>query len=400
MQLLIIKLTSPDATPLFAGLTSKKAESSFVPCEWEDIRKHQRGSKVVLLIPDSEVSLAETKIPSKNKKQMLQAIPYALEDTLAEDIDDLHFSAYRENDDAKSKVAVINKERLSFWIDLLKEKDITLHYILPSLFGLSVAEAGWSIDIGEEEAQVRQGPLDGFASSLDVLDYLLPAAIEEHEPEALYVSGDSLRLTRLLQNHDIDVRAGTSSYLINTASLVPALELNLLNNFSRGESALKNVNWSAWKPVGAIASLLLATWVGMFIWQNKQTAEQLDNLESQISSIYRTAIPNGKQTDADAQLSSMTSTLSQLQGNLNAASVSPLPTIAQLAPLLKQFNKMSIKELGFKRNKLQVKVETPNLTMLDQFKQAAAASKLEVIIGSSKTTADSVASTLVIQEAI
>ena len=400
MQLLIIKLTSPDATPLFAGLTSKKAESSFVPCEWEDIRKYQRGSKVVLLIPDSEVSLAETKIPSKNKKQMLQAIPFALEDTLAEDIDDLHFSAYRENDDANVKVAVINRDRLSFWIDLLKEKDITVHYILPSLFGLTIAETGWSVDIGEEEAQVRQGPHNGFASSLDVLDFLLPQAIEEHEPEALYVSGDSLRVTRILQNQDIDIRAGTSSFLVNSESLEPALELNLLNNFSRGESALKNINWSPWKPVAVIGSLLLATWVGMFMWQNNQARTQLEKIESQITSVYRSAIPGGKQTDADAQLSSMTSTLSQLQGNLNAASVSPLPTIARLAPLLKQFNKMSIKELGFKRNKLQVKVETPNLSMLDQFKQAAATSQLEVTIGSSKTTADNVESTLVVQEAI
>jgi len=221
MQLLIIKLTSPDATPLFAGLTSKKAESSFVPCEWEDIRKYQRGSKVVLLIPDSDVSLAETKIPSKNKKQMLQAIPFALEDTLAEDIDDLHFSAYRENDDANVKVAVINRDRLSFWIDLLKEKDITVHYILPSLFGLTIAETGWSVDIGEEEAQVRQGPHNGFASSLDVLDFLLPQAIEEHEPEALYVSGDSLRVTRILQNQDIDIRS-------IAAVLIPLLLIWLL----------------------------------------------------------------------------------------------------------------------------------------------------------------------------
>lgn len=400
MQLLIIKLTSPDATPLFAGLTSKKEESTFVSCEWEDIRKYQRGSKVVLLIPNNEVSLAETHIPSKNKKQMLQAIPYALEETLAEDIDNLHFSIYRENDEAKVKAAIINRDRLSFWIDHLKAHDVTAHYILPSVFGVSVAEEGWAIDIGEDEAQVRQGPLEGFTSNLDILDYLLPTALEEHKPAALYVSGDSLRVTRLLQNHEIDVRAGTSSFLINMASLKPALELNLLNNFSRGESALKNVNWSPWKPVASIGGLLLATWVGMFMWQNQQASSQLKNIESQISSVYRTAIPGGKQTDADAQLSSMTSTLSQLQGNLNAASVSPLPTIARLAPLLKQFNKMSVKELGFKRNKLQVKVETPNLSMLDQFKQAAASSQLEVTIGSSKTTADNVTSTLVIQEAI
>jgi len=400
MQLLIIKLTSPDAKPLFAGLTSKKVESTFIACEWEDVQKHQRGSKVVLLIPDSDVSLAETQIPSKNKKQMLQAVPYALEETLAEDIDNLHFSVYRENDEAKVKAAIINRDRLGFWIDLLKTHDVNVHYILPALFGLSIAEEGWTVDIGEDEAQVRQSALNGFASSLDVLDFLLPAAIEEHEPEALYISGDSLRVTRLLQDQDIDIRAGTSPLVINMESLQPALELNLLNNFSRGESALKNVNWAPWKPVAAIGGLLLATWIGVFMWQNNQTSKQLENIESQITGVYRSAIPGGTQTDADAQLSSMTSTLAQLQGNLNAASVSPLPTIAQVAPLLKQFNKMSVKELGFKRNKLQVKVETPNLSMLDQFKQAAAGKQLEVVISSSKTTADNVASTLVIQEAI
>ena len=400
MQLLIIKLTSPEAKPLFAGLTSKKVESDFVACEWEDIRKHQRGSKVVLLIPDGDVSLAEAQIPSKNKKQMLQAVPYALEETLAEDIDDLHFSIYRENEEAMVKAAIINRDRLSFWIDHLKEQDVNVHCVLPAMFGLAIADEGWTVDIDGDEAQVRQGPLDGFASSLDVLDFLLPAAIEEHEPAALYVSGDSLRVTRVLQNHDIEIRAGASSQNISMASLKPALELNLLNNFSRGESALKNVNWAPWKPVAAIGGLLLATWISMYMWQNKQTSRQLENLESQITSIYRSTIPGGKQTDADAQLSSMTSTLAQLQGNLNAASVSPLPTIARLAPLLKQFNKMSIKELGFKRNKLQIKVETPNLSMLDQFKQAATSSQLDVVIGSSKTTADNVASTLVIQEAI
>lgn len=400
MQLLIIKLTSPDATPLFAGLTSKKTESNFVACEWDDIRKHQRGSKVVLLIPNSEVSLSEVQIPSKNKKQMLQAIPYALEETLAEDIDDLHFSVYRENDDAKVKAAIINRERLSFWIDHLKAQDVTVNYILPSMFGISIAEQGWSVDAGAEEAQVRQGPLDGFASSLDALDFLLPAAMEEREPEALYVSGDSLRITRLLQSHEVEIRPGKASSLIETASLKPALELNLLNNFSRGESVLKGINWTPWKPVAVIGGLLLTTWISMFMWQNKLANQQLERIESQITNIYRSSIPGGRQTDADAQLSSMTSTLSQLQGNLNAASVSPLPTIAKLAPILKRFDKMSLKELGFKRNKLEVKVETPNLSMLDQFKQAAASNKLEVTIGSSKTTADNVASTLVIQEAI
>ena len=399
MQLLIIKLTSPDATPFGAVVSNKKTEASFSETDWETIRKHQRGNKIVLLVPDTDVSLAQTTIPSKNKKQMMQALPFALEESLAEDVDNLHFSAYRETDDSKVKAAIIKHERLGFWIDLLKSHDINVHYILPAIFALPVEAGGWSVNIGEEEAQVRQNTFDGFVCDLDVLDYILPSELEEHPPEALYVSGDSLRVTRLLQDKEIEIRAGRVPSLVQYSDIEPTLELNLLTNYNRGESALKNINWSPWKPVVAIGGLLLLTWLGMGYWQNHQSQLKLDSIEAEINKVYRGVVSNGNLTNPDRQQASVTSRLSLLQGGLIDTNVSPLPAIASVAPILKQFPKMDVKELLFKRNKLEIKVETPNLGMLDQFKQTAEKLQLAVEIGSSKTTADSVASTLVIQEA-
>lgn len=399
MQLLIIKLTSPDATPTSATVSNKSLESSFVETDWDTVRQQQRGNKVVLLIPDTDVSLAETHIPSKNKKQMLQALPFALEESLAEDVDNLHFSVYRETDEAKVKAAIIKHERLGFWVDLLKSHDVNVHYVLPAIFALPIKTQGWSVYIGEEEAQVRQDTFAGFTCDLDVLDFILPSELEEHPPEALYVSGDSLRVTRLLQGQDIEIRAGNAPTLVQYSDIEPALELNLLNNFSRGESALKNINWSPWKPVAVIGSLLLLTWLGMFMWQNQQSQIKLDAIEAEIDKVYRSTISGGTLSDADSQLSSMTSLANQLRGGLTETGVSPLPSIAKAAPMLKQFQKMTIRELLFKRNKLEFKVETPNLGLLDQFKKAAESNQLEVTIGSSKTTAENVASTLVIQEA-
>ena len=399
MQLLIIKLTSPDATPLSASISNKNPEASFISTDWEILHNQQRGNKVVLLIPDTDVSLAETQIPSKNKKQMLQALPFALEESLAEDVDNLHFSAYRETEDAKVKAAIIKHERLGFWVDLLKSHDVNVHYVLPAIFALPIETPSWSVYISEEDAQIRQSTFDGFVCSLDVLDYILPSELEENPPEALYVSGDSLRVTRLLQGADIEIRAGKSPSLIQYSDIITTLELNLLTNYSRGESALKNINWSPWKPVAAIGGLLLLTWLGMGIWQNHQSELKLDSIEAEIGKVYRSTVPNGNLSDPDKQLSSMASLASQLQGGLVDTSVSPLPSIASVAPMLKQFPKMTVKEILFKRNKLQMKVETPNLGMLDQFKQTAEKLQLEVEIGSSKTTADNVASTLIIQEA-
>ena len=399
MQLLIIKLTSPDAAPISANVSNKDPEANFAITDWDTVHKQQRGNKVVLLIPDTDVSLAQTQIPSKNKKQMLQALPFALEESLAEDVDNLHFSAYRETEDSKVKAAIIKHERLGFWIDLLKSHDVNVHYILPAIFALPIETQGWSVNISDEEAQIRQSTFDGFVCSLDVLDYILPSELEENPPEALYVSGDSLRITRLIQGKEIEIHAGKAPSLVQYSDILPTLELNLLNNYSRGESALKNINWSPWKPVVAIGGLLLLTWLGMGLWQNKQSQLKLDSIEAEISKVYRSTVPNGNLKDADQQLSSMNSLSSQLQGGLVDTSVSPLPSIASVAPMLKQFPKMTVKELLYKNNKLQMKVETPNLGMLDQFKQTAGKLQLAVEIGSSKTTADSVASTLIIQEA-
>lgn len=400
MQLLIIKLSSPEDAPLFACISNKQTEATFVQGTWDDVRKQQRGRKVLLLIPDDEVLLAETHIPSKNKKQMLQALPYALEETLAEDIEDLHFSAYRAAESDPVHAAIINHDRLGVWVDALKAHDITVNYVLPSVFALSVPSDGWSVLIGEQEAKIRQSLFKGFACDVDTLDFLLPPQLEQNPPDALYVSGDSLRLTRLLHDQNIEIRAGNAAGLLQYSDIAPTLELNLLNNYSRGESALTGVNWSPWKPVAVIAGLLLLTWVGMFTWQNHQLTQQLESIEDQIGSVYRSTISGGRLTDADAQLSSMTSTLSLLEGGSEVSGASPLPTIAKVAPLFKQFQEMTIKELGFRRNKLEINVEAPNLSMLENFKNAASKNQLTVNIGSSKTTASNVTSTLTVQEAL
>ncbi|RVU85507.1 hypothetical protein EOL70_06045 [Leucothrix sargassi] len=399
MKLLIIKLTSPEATPLVATIGDKVTEDNFVSADWAAVHSKQRGHKVVLLIPDNEVSLAETIIPSKNKKQMLQALPYALEESLAEDVEQLHFAAHREKDDQPVKAAIINHERLGLWVDVLKEHDINAHYILPAIFALPIASEGWSVAVTDNEVQVRQSTFSGFACDLDVLDYLLPSELEAHKPEVIDVSGDSLRVARLLQNQDIEIRAGNAISLVQYKDVEPTLALNLLNNYNRGQSALKTVDWTPWKPVAVIGGLLMATWVGMMMWQNQQVAQQVDVLQSEITKLYRSTVPNGSLTTADTQLSSMKSLYNQLQSSPDSLGQSPLPSLALVAPQLKRFPNMEIKEVAFKQNKLQLSVEAPNLGMLDQFKQSAEKANMRVTIGSSKTTADSVASTLIVEEA-
>ena len=50
------------------------------------------GRRVAVLVPGTDVLLAEPDVPVKAGAKLHQLVPYALEEQLADDIDDLHFA--------------------------------------------------------------------------------------------------------------------------------------------------------------------------------------------------------------------------------------------------------------------------------------------------------------------
>src|SRR5262245_32490046 len=50
------------------------------------------GRLVCVLVPGTDVLLAEPEVPVKAGTKLQQVVPYALEEQLAQDIDDLHFA--------------------------------------------------------------------------------------------------------------------------------------------------------------------------------------------------------------------------------------------------------------------------------------------------------------------
>src|SRR3984893_1596222 len=53
------------------------------------------GRRVCVLVPGTDVLLAEPDVPVRAGAKLQQLVPYALEEHLADDIDDLHFAIGR-----------------------------------------------------------------------------------------------------------------------------------------------------------------------------------------------------------------------------------------------------------------------------------------------------------------
>ncbi len=90
-----------------------------------------KSGPVIGVAPGDSVLTRSTTIPSRRRRKVEAAIPYSLEDTLSEDIDELHFSMLEWTPGGESKVAVTAKQTLRRWVDEFGEVGITLDEIIP-----------------------------------------------------------------------------------------------------------------------------------------------------------------------------------------------------------------------------------------------------------------------------
>ena len=396
MQLLLIKINAIHANPEYALLGKKQVEDRFTPGEWTKVRSLTKGRKVVLLLPNSEVVLTTVNIPSKNKKQLHQAIPYALEDTLAEDIENLHFAIHQQTALGDSHVAIINRKRLDLFIDLLRKKGITSHFVLPQLLAQPFQQKGWSIlqqptDLNSNQPiTVRLSDFNGFSCDKNLLSLFLTEQLEKSSPEEI---ASNIEPSDLPEDIQALTLVKTDPAIVQYQSIESALPLNLLTGFVSHKKE-SNFNWKAWRPPIVLASLVAATGLGIVGWQNSQLQQEQDHLKQSIEKVFTSTFPNSRVVDAPQQMSSK---LAQLKKTSVGIIDSPLPLISDIAPLLKNYKDLTLKEIRYQENALTMVMQSPNLTRIEAFKkEAATKSKLKISVKSSTTTANKVEAILTI----
>lgn len=403
MQLLLIKVNgdaSPVQAPLEVARVSHKEEvGHFEAADWEKARELSSGHKVVVFIPNEDVLLTEATVPSKNKKQLLQAIPYALEERLADDIEALHFAIFKADNDEDeniTQVAIINHQRMEYWLDILQQHGLHPHYVLPSLFTIPMKTDGWVLVNQYGTSYLRQGQWSGFSCDMSLLTVFLEEELEKNTPEMVLYSGDMDEYPEALKSIEYHLLEGAQT--VYHDDIVKVLELNLLTDFSRGDSKLFNINWKPWLPVISLAGLFGVIWLGMLAWQNHHLDKKLTALDTAIARTYTAAFPGSTVVNAPVQ---MKQKLAALQKSNGSSGGSSLALIAVVSPFLKKFPNIDLKEVRHQNNELLFVVSAPSLSTLERFKSTLTREgKLTVKIKSSTTTANKVESTLVVKGAV
>ncbi len=263
----------------------------------------QRRLGVCFAVPGADARLLTLPVTAAEKKHINKSLPFALEEQVAEDIDDLHFASCSLDKDTMA-VAICARANMLDWQALLADF-AGISQWRPEPLLLPWQEGEWCLVVEGDGVIVRLGHCEGFTVESDLVSTLLQGALaEQGEPEAIVVYGrDQSADTGLLPASLHDKVQWRNGNLYAALLLSGSSELNL--NLLQGDFAPRLPFarwWGQWRAVAALfAVAFLLQLVATYADYRNLTAENLA-LRGAVQDSYRKAFPKGAVVDAEKQL--------------------------------------------------------------------------------------------------
>ena len=137
---LVIKLSSAElsaATPIVWHVFGDNALLQHGTSTLAELAAATRGSfetdETLVLVPGELVLLASVLIPSRQMRQIKQALPYMVEELIAGNIEDVHLALpdFKPEENAAMPVAVVGHHLLIDWLDQLYQHGIKPTWLCP-----------------------------------------------------------------------------------------------------------------------------------------------------------------------------------------------------------------------------------------------------------------------------
>ena len=334
-----------------------------------------QSRRTVVVLPAAEVTLAEPDLPPvRGASRIAQAVPFALEEHLASDLENLHFAVGARNPLASATpVAIVARSVLDRW------------------------QAVWEAAGIHPDAAYAESSLIPAAPNATVL-VLDEATLHVKRPGAVAYALDALSLATALElavapssegGEHVTFYAGTADYEANkdvieglrertatlqvkllpdgvlplfAAQLPTARAVNLLQGTYAPPSSFGS-QLRLWRLPAALAAATLLVFLaaqGVKLWQLRQAEQKLD---AEIAQTFESILPGQPMVDPRAQVQGV---LARAGGGAGAL----LPAVSLLAQAVAQAPATRVEGMNFRGGVLELRVVAPTVEALDGIRQA------------------------------
>jgi general secretion pathway protein L len=366
----------------------------------ESAAEVSRQRKVIFLIPSEDLLLTEVSLQTRNRQQLAKAIPYRLEEELADDVENLHFALGVRQDNGSHPVAVIARQTLDRWLKALQAVDLSPKSMIPELLCLPFEETRWSLMIEDNRVLMRNASYRGFsveAENLETIINLMRDPTEEHSlPKITVYRCDQNAQNPLPLNLPVEKEQYADAPLMLMAdNLDVRNNINLLQGgYKQSDDAIQLLR--PWRLAAALAGawliLQIAT-TSMDLWRlNRESHE----LQSSIEQVFRKTFPEAQRVvNPRVQMEqSLKSLLAAQQGDDGGNFLSLVDAGGRA---IQAFNGIAINTLDYRDDRLELALEASDLQSLEKIKQQLENEGLAASIESAETSGQKVEARLLVQ---
>ena len=343
------------------------------------------GRRIIALAPATSVLRLSANIPLKGAAKIRQALPFALEEQLAGDVELQHFASARKDESGQVPVAVVEKALLVSWLETLASSGLTPQSVVAESDAIPATPATITMLMGDDQVIIRDASGDVTVIDEQSMQTILELLLDKHSEQlendatvvplslivycdaAVHEQHEALWGLLRLRVENLDVKIMVDGPLPLLASqILDAKGINLLQGDFAPKSELP-IEWSLWRSAGILLAAFVVLSLGLKgaeFWQLSKTDAALDSAAAQV---LASTFPEA--AGAEDPWRELRKRLGTTE---NAEVVKPIGFVEALEAVSVAFAKtpgIKLETLTYRGGELDLQLIAPDVAALDQLRQ-------------------------------
>jgi general secretion pathway protein L len=327
--------------------------------------------KVICLVPGEEILLLNVNIATRSRQQLIKAIPFTLEEDLADDIETLHFAPGARQADGKHPVAIVSRALMDALCSDLSAANILPAAIIPEPLSLPLPPSGWSLLVEDTRVVLRHAEYKGLALEKDNLNEWLNRVFSE-----LDVKPELIRIYRCDTNPEkplvFELPVEQQEYYetplkVLSTGLDEKHSINLLQGDYKTDTGIGKL-LRPWR----FAAVLLGIWLGLQLSSASvefwRMLHEHDALQARIEKLFRDTFPEVKRiVNPRVQMEQRLKAL--LGAQQDTGNTGFLALLNASGQAIKTFQGIRIDTFNYRQGKLVISLQANDFQSLEKVKQ-------------------------------
>jgi general secretion pathway protein L len=371
------------------------------------------GRRVVAILPAGEALATESDAPAKSANKLAQVIPYALEERVADEIENLHF-AIGDRDAVTGRVPVVVIARALIDARLAELRTAGLHpqaiysaaTLLPAMPGQLIGLLeGDTLTLRTADAPPLVLPALSVADAFEMALATQTSPVAGLEPPQpgllLYTGHDEWAAHQDSVDEFRDRFTGVKVQLLPAGSLsvlAPAAAAGDAVNILQGALAVASpleLGWRSWRIAAVLAASLLCLHLGARFFELSTLRKSEASLDAGIQEAFRAAMP-GQQNATNARRR-VEQRLGEVSGG--GATGTLLPALSAIASARSAAPGATIEGITFRDGTVDLRMTAPDAASLDAIGQQLRSSSWQADIMGGSASGDSYRGRLQVRKA-